>query len=48
MGRQYAITQIKESYDTADWFGWDFIERMYPDDFTKELRAAMGLPVVCF
>ncbi len=42
MGRQYAITEMAKSFFGKDWFGWDYIERMFPKHFVKELRAALG------
>lgn len=43
MERQHAITEMKNSFGTADWFGWDYIERKYAFTFVNDLRAAMGL-----
>lgn len=42
MERQHAITEMKNSFGTADWFGWHYIERNFERGFVRELRAAMG------
>ena len=44
MERQHAITEMAKSYGTADWFGWDYIEREYTQGFVMALRAALGMP----